>query len=70
MATITKIDITENLIEKYQLPKNEAKKVVENFFEEVRISLESGHDVKYQGLVTLNYVIKLHVQDVILKLEM
>ena len=32
MATITKIDITENLIEKYQLPKNEAKKVVENFF--------------------------------------
>ena len=49
MATITKIDITENLIEKYQLPKNEAKKVVENFFEEVRISLESGHDVKLSG---------------------
>ena len=36
MATITKIDITENLIE-------------ENFFEEVRISLESGHDVKLSG---------------------
>ena len=49
MATLTKIDITENLIEKYQLPKNEAKKVVENFFEEVRISLESGHDVKLSG---------------------
>ena len=49
MDTITKIDITENLIEKYQLPKNEAKKVVENFFEEVRISLESGHDVKLSG---------------------
>lgn len=49
MTTITKIDITENLIEKYQLPKNEAKKVVENFFEEVRISLESGHDVKLSG---------------------
>ena len=49
MATITKIDITDNLIEKYQLPKNEAKKVVENFFEEVRISLESGHDVKLSG---------------------
>ena len=49
MATITKIDITENLIEKYQLPKNEAKKVIENFFEEVRISLESGHDVKLSG---------------------
>ncbi len=49
MATITKIDITENLIEKYQLPKNEAKKIVENFFEEVRISLESGHDVKLSG---------------------
>ena len=52
MATITKIDITENLIEKYQLPKNEAKKVVENFFEEVRISLESGHDVKLSGFGT------------------
>ncbi|VTX69497.1 integration host factor subunit alpha [Haemophilus haemolyticus] len=49
MATITKIDITENLIEKYKLPKNEAKKVVENFFEEVRISLESGHDIKLSG---------------------
>ena len=49
MATITKIDITENLIEKYQLHKNEAKKVVENFFEEVRVSLESGHDVKLSG---------------------
>ena len=49
MTTITKIDITENLIEKYQLPKNEAKKVVENFFEEVRISLESGYDVKLSG---------------------
>ena len=49
MATITKIDIIEYLSDKYQLSKNEAKKVVENFFEEVRISLESGHDVKLSG---------------------
>lgn len=49
MATITKIDITEYLIEKYQLPKNEAKNVVENFFEEIRLSLESGNDVKLSG---------------------
>ena len=49
MATITKIDITEYLIEKYQLPKNEAKNVVENFFEEIRASLESGNDVKLSG---------------------
>ena len=32
MATITKIDITENLIEKYQLPKNEAKKSCRKLF--------------------------------------
>ena len=49
MATITKIDITEYLIEKYQLPKNEAKNVVENFFEEIRASLESGNDVNLSG---------------------
>ena len=49
MATITKIDITENLIEKYQLSKHDTKNVVENFLEEIRSSLESGHDVKLSG---------------------
>lgn len=47
--TLTKIDITEYLIEKYRLQKAEAKNLVDNFFEEIRLSLESGSDVKLSG---------------------
>ncbi|MBF0751040.1 MULTISPECIES: integration host factor subunit alpha [Pasteurellaceae] len=47
--TLTKIDITEFLIEKYQLQKLEAKRLVDNFFEEIRLSLEAGNDVKLSG---------------------
>lgn len=47
--TLTKIDITEFLIEKYRLQKLEAKSLVDNFFEEIRLSLESGSDVKLSG---------------------
>ena len=49
MATITKIDITEYLLDKYQLQKAEAKALVEEFFEEIRLSLESGGEVKLSG---------------------
>ena len=49
MATITKIDIIEYLSDKYQLSKYDTKNVVENFLEEIRLSLESGHDVKLSG---------------------
>lgn len=49
MATITKIDIIEYLSDKYQLSKHNTKNVVENFLEEIRSSLESGHDVKLSG---------------------
>ena len=49
MATITKIDIIEYLNDKYQLSKHDTKNVVENFLEEIRSSLESGHDVKLSG---------------------
>ena len=49
MATITKIDIIEYLSDKYQLSKHATKNVVENFLEEIRSSLESGHDVKLSG---------------------
>ncbi|OOF41373.1 integration host factor subunit alpha [Rodentibacter rarus] len=47
--TLTKINITEFLIEKYRLQKLEAKSLVDNFFEEIRLSLESGNDVKLSG---------------------
>ena len=67
MATITKIDITEYLLDKYQLQKAEAKALVEDFFEEIRLSLESGGEVKLSGFGNLNFVIKLPVQGVIQK---
>lgn len=49
MATITKLDIIEYLSDKYHLSKQDTKNVVENFLEEIRSSLESGHDVKLSG---------------------
>ncbi|CBY87071.1 MULTISPECIES: integration host factor subunit alpha [Haemophilus] len=49
MATITKIDIVEYLSDKYHLSKQDTKNVVENFLEEIRLSLESGQDVKLSG---------------------
>lgn len=49
MATITKLDIIEYLSDKYHLSKHDTKNVVENFLEEIRLSLESGQDVKLSG---------------------
>ena len=49
MATITKLDIIEYLSGKYHLSKQDTKNVVENFLEEIRLSLESGQDVKLSG---------------------
>ena len=49
MATITKLDIIEYLSDKYHLSKQDTKNVVENFLEEIRLSLESGQDVTLSG---------------------
>ncbi|HHF5796753.1 TPA: integration host factor subunit alpha [Haemophilus influenzae] len=49
MATITKLDIIKYLSDKYHLSKQDTKNVVENFLEEIRLSLESGQDVKLSG---------------------
>ena len=49
MATITKLDIIEYLSDKFHLSKQDTKNVVENFLEEIRLSLESGQDVKLSG---------------------
>ena len=67
MATITKIDITEYLLDKYQLQKAEAKALVEDFFEEIRLSLESGGEVKLSGFGNFELRNKLPVQGVIQK---
>lgn len=47
--TLTKVEIAENLIEKFGLSKVEAKDLLESFFEEIRTALENGEDVKLSG---------------------
>ncbi|EEY12853.1 integration host factor alpha subunit [Mannheimia haemolytica serotype A2 str. BOVINE] len=49
MMALTKIEIAENLIEKFGLEKRVAKQFVELFFEEIRSSLENGEEVKLSG---------------------
>ena len=47
--TLTKVEIADSLIQKFDLTKREAKDLVESFFEEIRVALESGDDVKLSG---------------------
>ncbi|AWX13439.1 integration host factor subunit alpha [Mergibacter septicus] len=47
--TLTKNELIENLIEKLDLSKEEAKILVDSFFEQLRVALESGKDVKLSG---------------------
>src|SRR5699024_5419033 len=46
---LTRVELAENLIEKFNLNKNDAKELVESFFEEIRQALESGEEVKLSG---------------------
>jgi len=46
---LTKAAIAEHLFEELGLNKREAKEVVEMFFEEIRVALEQGYQVKLSG---------------------
>ncbi|QIM62960.1 integration host factor subunit alpha [Pasteurellaceae bacterium Orientalotternb1] len=46
---LTKIEIAENLVERCGFDKRMAKQFVEMFFEEIRVTLEKGEDVKLSG---------------------
>lgn len=46
---LTKAEMSENLFEKLGVSKRDAKDLVESFFEEVRLSLENGEQVKLSG---------------------
>lgn len=46
MAALTKADIAELLYNELGLNKREAKELVEHFFEEIRLALESNDPVK------------------------
>ena len=47
--TLTKAELADLLFEQLGLNKREAKDMVERFFEEIRIALESGDSVKLSG---------------------
>lgn len=46
---LTKAELAEKLFEELGLNKREAKELVELFFEEIRIALENGNQVKLSG---------------------
>ncbi|MBK1734439.1 integration host factor subunit alpha [Halorhodospira abdelmalekii] len=47
--SLTKADMAERLFAEVGLNKREAKELVELFFEEIRVALESGEPVKLSG---------------------
>lgn len=47
--TLTKADIAERLTSKFNIERQEAKVLVELFFEEIRVALEKGESVKLSG---------------------
>jgi integration host factor subunit alpha len=49
MVALTKADLAERLHEELGLNKREVKDIVELFFDEIRVALESGHQVKLSG---------------------
>jgi integration host factor subunit alpha len=49
MNALTKAGMAECLFEELGLNKREAKEIVESFFEEIRLSLESNEQVKISG---------------------
>ena len=49
MGALTKAGMAEQLFDELGLNKREAKEIVESFFEEIRLSLESNQQVKISG---------------------
>ncbi len=49
MAAVTKAELAENLFNELGLNKSEAKRFVEDFFDEIGDTLETGKDVKLSG---------------------
>ena len=46
---LTKADIAEHLFTELGISKRDAKELVETFFEDIRLALESGEQVKISG---------------------
>ena len=55
---LTKAEVSEHLYEELGLSKRDAKLLVEEFFEEIRGSLEGGEQVKLSGFGNFDLRIK------------
>ena len=49
MMALTKADMAEALFDELGLNKREARELVDMFFEELRVALENGEQVKLSG---------------------
>ena len=67
--TVTKARLAEALFDEVGFNKREAKELIDQFFEEIRSSLESGEAVKISGFGSFCCVTRGHDRDVIQKLE-
>ena len=54
MATLTKADLAERIVDGVGLNHREAKEMVERFFEELAEALEAGGEVKISGFGVFN----------------
>lgn len=54
MATLTKLELAEELFNEVGLNKREAKDIIECFFGEIKSSLENGEPVKLSGFGNFN----------------
>lgn len=58
MAALTKAEMAEHLFQELGLNKREAKDIVEMFFEQVRLALEEGAQVKLSGFGNFDLRVK------------
>lgn len=47
--TLTKAELADMLLERLEMNKPDAKAVIEDFFEEIRVALEQGEEAKLSG---------------------
>ncbi len=47
--SLTKAELADSLCDTLRLSKSEAKELIDNFFEEISLSLERGESVKLSG---------------------
>ena len=58
MSALTKSEMADKLFEELGLNKREAKELVEQFFEEIRICLENNEQVKLSGFGNFDLIDK------------